>query len=492
MAVEGRIEPLSYAVRGRVVLKYLGQLSAVLALLNVAPAAVSLVVGDFGYAARSLGVALGFVVLGWPLARLDAPRQIQANEALVVVALVFLAAALGGAYPMHGAGLSAIDAVFESVSGVTTTGLTTLASVESRSVGFLFARSWMQWYGGLGVVVFSMVLLLIQPGTPAKRLALTESSEEEDLIGGTRAYARRVLLVYVALTTLGIGLLMLLGVHPFSASVHALSAISTGGFSLYDNSLEELGGWPVQAAAIAIATAGAVSLPLYYRASRLGWGTFLQSSELRALLMAAFIATTALGALMVASGQWTSAQALREAPLLAFSAQTTTGFSSVPVAQLNNASQLALMVSMLIGGSVGSTAGGIKALRLLILLRLLQLLVLRTRLPRHAVAEPRLGGDRLEPAEIERALLLILLFVIAIVLSWLPFLIAGYDPLGALFDVVSATATVGLSAGVTAADLHPFLKGVLCFDMLLGRVEILALLVLLYPGTWFGRRNAQT
>ena len=490
MGVEGRIEPLSYAVRGPVVLKYLGQLCAVLGLLNLVPTAVSVVSGDFGYGARSAGVALGFMVLGWPLARLVAPSQIQANEALVVVALAFLAAALGAAYPMYGAGLSAIDAVFESVSGVTTTGLTTLGTVEGQSAGFLFARSWLQWYGGLGVVVFSMVLLLIQPGAPAKRLAVTET-EEEDLIGGTRAYARRVLLVYASLTTLGIVWLMLLGVPAFSASAHALSAVSTGGFSLYDDSLKGLGGWPVQAAAMAIATAGAVSLPLYYRASRLGWGTFLRNGELRALLLAALIATAALGALMVLNGQWTPAEALREAPLMAFSAQTTTGFSSVPIAEMNQACQLVLIVSMLVGGSVGSSAGGIKTLRLLILLRLVQLLILRTRLPRHAVAEPRLGGERLDPREIERALLLILLFIIAICLSWLPFLIAGHDPLGALFDVVSATATVGLSAGVTAADLHPFLKTVLCFDMLLGRVEILALLVLLYPGTWLGRRNVQ-
>ena len=147
---------------------------------------------------------------------------------------------------------------------------------------------------------------------------------------------------------------------------------------------------------------------------------------------------------------------------------------------------------MAIGGSVGSTAGGIKILRLLILLRLFQLTVRRIAVPSHAVVEAKLGGRRLEDDDLLRALVLTALFIAVILLSWLPFVAAGYDPLNALFEVVSATATVGLSTGITATDLPTYLKAVLCADMLAGRLEIVALLIVLYPGSWFGKRTEST
>jgi trk system potassium uptake protein TrkH len=122
------------------------------------------------------------------------------------------------------------------------------------------------------------------------------------------------------------------------------------------------------------------------------------------------------------------------------------------------------------------------------MLRLIQWLVGRTRLPPHAVSGPTLGGERLASDELLRAAALILLFLAVLVVSWLVFLAHGYDALDALFEVASATGTVGLSAGIARPDLEPLLKGVLCVDMLVGRLEIFAILVALSPRTWIGRR----
>lgn len=140
-------------------------------------------------------------------------------------------------------------------------------------------------------------------------------------------------------------------------------------------------------------------------------------------------------------------------------------------------------------GGMGSTAGGIKILRLLLLLRLLQLVIRRTCMPSHAVLDPWLGRHRLAGGEVEHALLIIMLFIVVILLSWFPFLLMGYAPLDPLFEVVSATANVGLSCGITAPELPTTLKGVLCLDMLLGRLEVVALVLVLYPWTWFGKRS---
>jgi trk system potassium uptake protein TrkH len=209
----------------------------------------------------------------------------------------------------------------------------------------------------------------------------------------------------------------------------------------------------------------------------------LRHVEVRGLLAAAFLTVAALGACMLLAAGRPWGEVLRDAPLVGLSAQTGAGFTSLPVAGLDPGSKLVLILSMLVGGGVGSTAGGIKIVRLLILLRLLHLMLVRACLPADAVVRPRLGGHPLEGREIEQALLVILLFVLIVVLSWLPFLVLGYPPLDALFDVVSATATVGLSSGVVGPDLPALLKGLLCLDMLLGRLEGVALLLVLYPGT---------
>jgi len=145
---------------------------------------------------------------------------------------------------------------------------------------------------------------------------------------------------------------------------------------------------------------------------------------------------------------------------------------------------------MLIGGDVGSTAGGLKLLRLVILAKLLVGVVVRVSLPGASEAPIRVRGERVGPDELEGAAVLGLAYVVTLVASWFPFLVAGYDPLDSLFDVASALATAGLSVGVTGPGLEPILKGVLCLDMLMGRVEIVAFFILVFPGTWFGRRRS--
>lgn len=477
---------LSYAVRLPVVLRYLGQLCLVLAALTVVPLVVSVPFSDIRFAIRCAIVIAVLVALGRGLSRLPPVARIQRNEALVIAALIFVVTPLAMAYPVMSSGLHFVDSLFETVSAVTTTGLSATRSVEDKPELFLFLRAWMQWYGGLGFVVLSLALVT-RPGVVARQLS-GRPSDEEDLIGNTKAHARIVIAVYCILTAAAVLLLAVAGMYPFSALLHAFAAVSTGGFSTFDESLAGLGGWLSQAAVILICLCGALPLSWYHRALRRGWREAFADLQLRGLVGAGLVTTVLLTAVLRYTEAMPWGPALRHGPLLALSAQSTAGFASLEVSPLSSPAKLLLIVSMFIGGSVGSTAGGIKVLRLLILLRLLQAMLLRTSLPKHAVLLARLGGRRLEDEESHEALLLILLFVAVIVVSWLPFLACGYAPLDALFEVVSATATVGLSSGIVSADLAAPLKGVLCADMLLGRVEVVALLVMVYPRTWIGKR----
>ena len=480
------MQVLRYTVRPMVILKYFGMLCSVLALSSVVPLAVSLWFGEYHISLRYSIVATCIFCLGAGLMRLKATKRLLNNETMVITASIFLFAPLAMTWPMMASGLGFLDALFEAISAVTTTGLTTTETVADKPDTFLFARAWMQWVGGLGIVVLSLAAM-IQPGLVAKRLGDLEDYEE-DLIGGTRTRARLVFFVYAVLTVAGIVALGLLDIGWFNAILYSFAAVSTGGFSPHDASLAGLNGFAAQAMVIALSMAGGVSLILYHRAYRDGWRVMIKDRQIQGFLFVALLMTLLLSwSLWMQSGfHWS--QALRQGALNALSAQSTAGFASFNISEIDAGSKLVLIFAMFLGGSIGSTAGGIKILRLLILMRLLYLLIQRTGMPRNAVAEARLGGRRLEADEIQNALCLVLVFLVFIALSWLPFVIMGYSPLDSLFEVVSAIGTAGLSAGITGPALHPFLKVVLCIDMLLGRLEILAWLILLFPGTWIGRR----
>jgi len=479
------VRALRYSVRPLPVLKYFGQLCIVLALLTLVPLVVSILLGDYRVTLRYAIVVAGVFVTGFFLQRLPTPRRIQTNEAMVVTALAFLFAPMVMTWPTMASGLSFTDALFETISAVTTTGLSVTASVADKPAIFLFSRAWMQWVGGLGIVILA-VATMIRPGLAAKRIGDLEDYEA-DLVGSTRTHARRVLIVYSIMTGFGIIILGLLGAGWFNSVIYSFSAVSTGGFSPHNASLAGFNSQWLQAMVILLSVAGSIPLVLYFRSFKEGGRVLIRDRQLQGLLISGLVAAL-LMALFLTQDGFSWIQALRHGVLNAFSAQSTAGFSTLDISQLNAGAKLTLIFSMFLGGGAGSTAGGIKILRLLILVQFLYIFLQRASMPRQAVAEASLGRRRLETDEIQSALSIVFVFLASIAISWLVFVGMGHNPLDSLFEVVSAIGTVGLSSGISAPELHPLLKGVLCADMLLGRLEIIAWLVLFYPRTWIGRR----
>ena len=346
----------------------------------------------------------------------------------------------------------------------------------------MYARAWMQWVGGLGIVALSFVFV-IGPGKLARKLAGYEG-HGEDIVGSTRSLAQRALIVYTLLTVLCTLLLLTFNVDIFSAISHAFAAVSTGGFSIYDNSLAGLPGFHIAVIVLFFSLCGSIPLLLYYDSTQHGWRFFFRNAQFKALVTCSVLLIVMMTWSLYANSALTLGDAFTHGALLAVSAQTTTGFTTISLAKLDNTSQILLILSMTVGGSLGSTAGGIKLFRLLIFLKLLQVILQRSALPSHAVIEPDLQREKLKSEDIEKAFVVILLYITTILLSWLLFVIYGYPGIEALFEVTSATATVGLSTGISRAELEPLLKGVLCFDMLAGRLEIIALLIMFYPKNW--------
>ena len=473
---------LARPVRARVLAHFGGQLLLVGAVMSSIPLLVALSFGDWNSTLAQGLVVLAFAGIGFLLLRAGSSGELQRNEALVLVALAFVVTPALSAFAFVAFGLSFTDALFEAVSGISTTGLSMVADPGAYPATFQFTRAWLQWYGGLGVIVLGIALL---GGQDTATRRLYAPLDDRLLANSSRRFARGMLRVYVILSLGAWGVLSLTGIDPFIALLHTLSAVSTGGFSPFADSLQQMPGWSSRYLVIVLSLIGALPLAVVIERGLRQVGSDM---EIRALLALCLAWALLLAWRMHLTLGFDWSEALLQGGLLSMSAQSTTGFTVLAPVQLDDTAKLLMCLAMLSGGCLGSTAGGIKLLRILILLRVLQLYFLRSAMPRHAVVAHKLGSAILSADDIQHASILLLLFVLTLLGSWLAFVACGYPTVDSLFEVTSALATTGLSVGISAAELPAALKLLLCFDMLLGRVEVFALLVLLYPRTWILRR----
>ena len=394
------------------------------------------------------------------------------REAMAVAVLTFLYPAILLGTEIWALGYPAIDSFFEGVSAITTTGLTTFPpDVIPPSVHF--ARSLYQWVGGIGFAVF-MILFLTRPGTAAHRLLTVHVS---DKVSPTARKSVMLLTgIYAGITAASGILYTLSGEPPYDALIHALTTASTGGFSTHP--LLPPGMVP---AAIAMMCISAQSYATYYKALARRSVTVLARDY---QLVSFTIVTIASALILLASGWGIS---VGDAFLVASSAASTTGYSSVDISASPDSAKLLLSAIMLVGASLGSTGGGFKQLRLIIVLKGLKRSILKHLLPKHAVKPVRLGEQVLDEEEIGFAMTLVLIYIIIVFASTLAFTLYGYGLADSLFETSSALATTGLSAGLTSPALPGMLKAVLMVDMMLGRLEVFPYLALLHPRNYLRR-----
>ncbi len=463
------------------VLKYLAQVMMGIGAVMVVPLAVALVFGEV-YTALAYGVtACAVTAAGYILNRLLPDYDLAWKEALIIAGLVFPLVALISSFPIaYATGMPLLDAFFEAVSGVTTTGLS-LAPADAGPV-FLFARSWLQWIGGIGIVLI-VLLAMIPPGTSAARL-YTANVGDEKIRPGVMATAALLGKVYLVLTLSAVVILLAVGMEPFDAVCHALCAVSTGGFSTRPDSVAAYSGFMVPAAITLACIAGATSFAIYPHLLKKP-KMLLQDVQVKY-----FICIAAAGIVLMIATLHATAPAgggVSVAVFQVFSALTTAGFSTTDAGLLPGASKAVLIVLMWIGGCVGSTAGGLKIMRIIILIQAIRIIFIRFFVPRETLTPLKVGGNVIEQDELNTTLAFFGLYLMVVVVSAFLFMMHGIGMENAVFEVSSALGTVGLSTGITGAAMPALLKVVLIIDMLLGRVEIIPLCILFFPRTWIKR-----
>ena len=473
----------------RIVWRTLGKVLLIEAALMLLPLVTALICHEspIPFAVPLAGTAL----LGLGLSRVESRRTIYtAREGFVIVGLAWVLMSLLAAIPfvMSGDIPNYLDAVFETVSGLTTTGATILADVEGLHRGVQFWRLFCHWIGGMGILVFIMAVL---PLAGDRSMHIMRAEVPGPVVGKivpkAKQTAQILYMIYFALTLIETVLLLFGGMNLYDALLHSFATAGTGGFSTRALSVGYYNSAYIDIVIGTFMLLFGANLSLYFLVLVGSWRDAVKNEELHwYLAIVAFAVLTIAGNLARAYGGF--GQALRYAYFQVASIITTTGFSTADFTEWPAYSQAMLVTLMFIGGCAGSTAGALKVSRVAILVKSAATDLMRMLRPR-SIEHVRLDRKVIQPGTIKAvegyfSLYLLLLLVGTIVVST-----DGFDfttnftaTLACLSNVGPGLAKVGPMGSF--AIFSPLSKLVLILEMLLGRLEIYPILLLFVPATW--------
>lgn len=381
------------------------------------------------------------------------------------------------------------DAVFESVSAITTTGATVLSGLDSMPRDVLLWRSMMQWLGGLGIIALgTAVLPYLRVG--GMRLFNTESSDlSEKALPSTRRILNRLLLVYAFISLACAISYNIAGMTLFDAINHAMTTVSTGGFSTHDSSIAYFNSGPIEMVAAVFMLLAAVPFMLYLPLLLGRRSSLLVDEQVQSMLAAYFSVAAVLTVWLIVTDKVDSFAAMREATFNVVSIATTTGFVSTDYSAWGSFAAMTFFFLTFVGGCSGSTSGGIKIFRFRIAAIMFHETLQRLLHP-NAVFARSMQGRPLTDEVVASVMAFSLAFATIVGIAATLLAAAGNDVITSFSAAATTMANVGPGIGDAIgptsnfASLSDESKWVLCVTMLLGRLEIFTMLLLFTPAFW--------
>ena len=491
----------------------LGRIFMVEAALLLPPSIVAVIYGEWSCLFAFVVTAVGLAVLGLVLGlRSPANSAIYAREGLVIVALAWVLMSVFGALPFIISGDIPffVDAFFETVSGFTTTGSSILRDVEAMSYSMLFWRSFTHWVGGMGVLVLAIAILpstgnalyLMQAECPGpqvgklvpKHLMRAESPGPSvgKISSKIRDTAKILYAMYLVLTVVQTILLRLVGLPWYDALITAFGAAGTGGFSNRAASIGAYGSPAVEMITAVFMVLFGINFNVYFFLLIRHFKEAFACEEMRVYLgvIAASTLAVAGNIFHLYGNVW---QSLRYSFFQVASIITTTGYATTDFNMWPTFSKAVLVLLMFFGACAGSTGGGIKISRIIIMCKTAKQDLMRVLHP-HAVTTVRFEGKPLDDKTVFGVRTYMNLYLIIFVLSTMVVAINQFDLVTTFTAVASCLNNIGpglelVGPMVSFADFSPLIKLVLSFDMLVGRLEIFPMLVLFAPSTWLRNKG---
>jgi len=415
-------------------------------------------------------------VLCWRLFKPRDNQSLDIQQSAVIIVLSWITVCLLSAWPFIAIQkLNFTQALFESVSGWTTTGLS-VVNVEISSHLILLWRSIMQWAGGAGLAII-MLATIVGPTGPALGIA---EGRSQQLVPQVRQSAKIVMMIYTGYAIMGTMAYYFAGMDIFDAVNHTFAAISTGGFSTKTDSIGHWNSLSIEAVTLPLIILGNLNFLTAYLLLHGKIKTVSKNGEVRLMIILIPVCAAALFILVCTSLYPTLSKSVRVAVFETVAALTTTGFSTVSYSNWNDFGILLIITLMLIGGGTCSTAGGIKQYRVYVLYKSMTWEIKSFFLPRTAVTENYIWQgeqkDFISEARIRQIGTFVFMYLVTYLLGSLIITSTGVSIKDSLFEFASALGTVGLSVGVTGPKASPVILWTEIFGMLLGRLEFFVII----------------
>ncbi|MDA8705252.1 TrkH family potassium uptake protein [Litoricolaceae bacterium] len=474
-------------------LRILGLLLMLFSLTMLPPIGISVIFDDgqiplFGAAA---GLIFGAGFISWLPARRQ-KRDLRIRDGFVITVLFWLVLGSAGSVPLalsEQLNLSITDALFESISGLTTTGATVIVGLDHLPKSVLFYRQQLQWLGGMGIVVLAVAILpmLGIGGMQLYRAETPGPVKDAKLSPRIAETAKALWLIYLSLTAACALAYWISGMAIFDAICHAFSTIAIGGFSPYDASIGHFNSVSIETVAIVFMVISGMNFSLHF----IAWHNnslkhYLHDPEWKTYLLFLFGLSLLISLALVENGTYPVNEAFRKGIFEVVSIATTTGFTTADYASWPTFIPFLLLMSAFIGACAGSTGGGIKIIRMLLLYKQGSREIKRLIHP-NAVIPIKLGRKPVGSRVIDAVWGFLAAYVLIFAVLMLVCMALGEDPITAYSAVGACLNNLGPGLGdatLNYSTLSDGTKYVLSFAMLLGRLELFTLLVVLSPSFW--------
>jgi len=467
-----------------VILGALGRIVLALGMLLLVPIPIAMVYGEYTLIKyflypSSISLLIGLVLT---LAISLSFRDVGLFEAMAISALGWIIASIIGSIPyIYILKMSPVDAFFETMSGFTTTGMTLIKIIEGKPYSILFWRAFTQWIGGVGIILF-FIVMFAGGGAPGLRRLYMAEAREEKLTVSTWHTVKYIWIIYFAYSALCTIALWLAGMNPYEAITHTFTVLSTGGFSTRTASIAAFNSLTIEIVLIVFMIIGGISFLAHYTLFTKGLRNFLRHYEVKAIFLIIGLSTAVVTYDLVIHGVDVF-RALRESLFQVVSIMTTTGYTTIDINALPPLSKAVITILMFIGGGAGSTAGAIKVARIVIALKAVSYELNKLLLPRGSEKPLRIGFRVLQEEDALRITSFIIAYLVFYVAGVLILTFRGIDVFSAMSAVASAQGNVG-PAFISLFDLDDVSKLVLALEMWVGRLEVLPVLALLNFKAW--------
>ena len=469
----------------------LGVLQIILGISMIIPIVIQIIYGELDSSFIGAGIITIIFGILFFLANLDHDKKLNLQQAFLLTSLSWLSIAIFGSLPFvfSSLQLSITDSLFESMSGITTTGSTIIINLNDSPKGILLWRALLQWLGGIGIIVMAITLMPIMNVGGMQLFKISSNDASEKILPKSKEIALSLILIYSGLTFICSIFYKIFGMNYFDSITHAMTTIATGGFSNYNESIGYFNSATIEITAIIFIILGSIPFIAYIKFLNGNKRIFISDSQIRTFIKIIIISIIILFFYLAFQNKNFSEINLRSISFNVVSILTGTGYVTQQFDNWGSFSLIFFLILMFIGGCAGSTACGIKIFRVQILYLFLVNQLKKIIYPR-GIFFIKYDGNNVDDKFMSSIISFIYLYIIIFFVITALLSLSGLDFVTSISAAATSISNVGPGLGTIIgpngnfSQLPDFSKWVLSFGMILGRLELFAILVLFLPSFW--------